>query len=87
MCIRILIPWKVNIWNTEKMAKFAGVIETCSELPSYGVLNSDFYFIDPDGKGVNEIPIKAWCNIEENSTWVKGSMKYPLQFDISKFTK
>ena len=33
----------------KKMAKFAGVIETCSELPSYGVLNSDFYFIDPDG--------------------------------------
>ena len=53
-----------------KITKFAGVIETCAELPSYGVTNSDFYFIDPDGKGVNEVPIKAWCDIDENSTWV-----------------
>ena len=46
------------------------VVELCSELASYGIGKSDFYFMDFDGKNNGALPMKVHCQFPQNTITV-----------------
>ena len=43
------------------------VVRTCEEMADYGVNQSNFYLVDPDGPLLGEEPIRVYCDFSEGS--------------------
>ena len=54
----------------EKISKMTAVADSCAELSKFGINVSDVYKIDPDGKGVNDLPIEVFCDLENDQSLI-----------------
>ena len=49
------------------------IVRTCEEMADYGVNQSDFYLIDPDGPLMGEKPISVYCDFRNGIVSTKIS--------------
>ena len=60
-------PLEDRVEKLEQLSKYK-TLRTCQELASRGVTLSGVYDIDPDGDGIGQPPIQAYCDFTTNTT-------------------
>ena len=60
-------PLEDRVEKLEQLSKYK-TLRTCHELASRGVTLSGVYDIDPDGDGIGQPPIQAYCDFTTNTT-------------------
>ena len=60
-------PLEDRVEKLEQLSKYK-TLHTCHELASRGVTLSGVYDVDPDGDGIGQPPIQAYCNFRTNTT-------------------
>ena len=54
-----------DVEHLQELSKILSV-RTCDEMHNYGLRNSDYYFVDPDGPLNGEEPIRVYCEFTDN---------------------
>ena len=73
-------PLEDRVEKLEQLSKYK-TLRTCHELASRGVSLSGVYEIDPDGDGIGQPPIQAYCDFTTNTTQIFHDKEELLKID------